>query len=194
MNENSLHELFVRCRTYRRFEQTEITEETVRSIIEDARTASCASNLQRLRYVAVLSKETRDAMASLVRFAAYLPPEKGQPKEHERAMAYIVILEPENGGRISDIDMGIAADRIVLSAYEKGIGSCMMLNYDAGKVRELLHIEEGMKPGLVIAMGVPAHTSTIEEAEAGSDLRYYLDEHDDYHVPKLKTEELVRFI
>lgn len=194
LSEEGLSELFQGCRTYRRYEQKDIPQSLIHEIIEDARTASCGSNRQRLRYLAVLSTQLCAKLADHVHYAALLPKEAGEPKEHEKAKAFLVILSPKNAGRIADIDTGIAADRIVLSAYARGIGSCMMLNFDNAECRKLLNIPEDMEIRLIISMGCPAHTSVIETAGSEDDLAYWMDENRDYHVPKLKTEQILKII
>ena len=45
---------------------------------------------------------------------------------------------------------------------------------------------------LAIAIGKPAHTSTLVEGKA-SDLSYYIDEERNYYVPKLPLDEVLSF-
>lgn len=95
ISEEGLSELFQGCRTYRRYEQKDINQSLIHEIIEDARTASCGSNRQRLRYLAVLSTQLCAKLADHVHYAALLPKEAGEPKEHEKAKAFLVILSPK---------------------------------------------------------------------------------------------------
>ena len=66
-------------RTYRRFEQKPVEPAIAREIMEAARIASCGANRQTLKYVLVQSPEMVAKMQPLVHWAAYLPPEQGQP-------------------------------------------------------------------------------------------------------------------
>ena len=67
-------------RTYRRFEQKPVEPAIAREIMEAARIASCGANRQTVRYIVVQSADAVAAVQPLVHWAAYLPPEQGQPK------------------------------------------------------------------------------------------------------------------
>ena len=62
-----LHELYVGCRTYRRFTQEPVPEAVVREALENARIASAGKNAQSLRYIAVTSPEGVRDMQPLVK-------------------------------------------------------------------------------------------------------------------------------
>ena len=110
----------------------------------------------------------------------HFPPDGPEPA------AYIVICAQED---IFMRDVGIAAQTILLSATEMGLGGCMIGSYDAEKVSELLGIPSEWKPRLVLALGKPDETVLLEDAE--DSLTYYRDENDVHHVPKLKTKDLL---
>ena len=87
-------------------------------------------------------------------------------------------------------DVGIAAQTLMLSAAEEGLGGCMIGSFDAEKVSELLGIPTAQKPRLILALGKPDETVVIEDAE-DNNLTYYRDEQNVHHVPKLKTEDML---
>lgn len=182
-------ELSRQNRTIRKFKQEKIPDETLQYILETVRYCHSGNNRQILRYVAVTSKEACGKVASLVHYAALLPPEVGTPKEGELPTAYIVITVPDKSGPIADFDTGIAAQTITMSAFEKGIASCIIFNFKPEKMNEALGIPEGRTARLVIALGYPAISSRVEDAVDG-DVRYYVDD-DGYHVPKRPLSELV---
>lgn len=70
-------------RTYRRFLPKPVPEEVLRDALEAARIASCGANRQTLKYVLVQTPSVVAEMNRLVRWAAFLPPEQGQPKAGE---------------------------------------------------------------------------------------------------------------
>lgn len=83
----TLSELYVGCRTYRRFEQRPLPDGLLRAVLENARIASTGANAQTLRFIAVQSSALVAQMQPLVRWAAYLPKEIGTPAEGERPVA-----------------------------------------------------------------------------------------------------------
>ena len=187
------NELVIGCRTYRRFLQDPVPEEVIREALECARLSNSGRNAQDLRFYAVTSPETVKAMQPLVFWAKALPKELGTPVEGEQPTAFIAIVKTAGAGSFSDVDLGIAARTITLSAYSHGFGSCMMGAINVPKISELLGVPEGDTLRLVIALGKPAHTSTIVGIPESGSKDYYLDEERNYYVPKISFDELVCF-
>ena len=130
----------------------------------------------------------------LVKWAAALPPEIGTPKPGEQPTAFIVIVKKAGSGAFADVDVGIAAHAIVSTAWESGVGSCMMGAIKIKSIEELLEIPEDQNLRLVIALGYPSHESTLVDVPADGKLAYYLDDERNYYVPKRPTEEIARFV
>ena len=181
------------CRTIRKFTQEPIPDEVLRACVDNARISSSASNKQPIRYVVVKDPDVVKKMQPLVSWAGKLPRELGTPKEGKQPTAFIALPKDKGIGVFSDIDLGIAAHAIVLTAWEAGVASCMMGAINRAAIKELLEIPDELELKLVIALGYPALTSTIEEVSDGS-LDYYLDEERNYHVPKLALNDVARFL
>ncbi len=188
-----LHELYVGCRTYRRFTQEPVGEEIVREALENARIGSSGKNAQPLRYVAVTSPEAVRDMQPLVKWAAALPPEIGTPKEGEQPTAFILVVKKAGAIAFSDVDVGIAANIIATTAWTHGVGSCLMGAINGPKIKERFGIPEEDTLRLAIALGYPAHSSTIVDMPADGAFDYYVDEKRDYYVPKRAFDDVVRF-
>lgn len=190
-----LYDLYTGCRSYRKFLQKEIPADVYSSILNNLRITHTANNRQLLRFYVIQSEKNRKKMDQLVHFAALLPRELADPQPDEEPMGYIVITQPDPKG-VTDIDVGIASQVICASAWEKGVGSCIMMNFDHEKVEELIQIEENRKAVIVIALGYPAHESTITDVGSDHSLKYHVDPDDNYHyyVPKLPVKELCRFL
>lgn len=189
-----LNELMKGCRTYRRFLQEPVGDDIIRECLENARTASSAANRQPLYYYAVTSEEKVKAMQPLVKWAASLPPELGTPKPEEQPTAFIVMVKHANANPFSDVDVGIAAHTIALTAWSHGVGSCMMGAINIPEIRKLFSIPEEDQIRLVISLGKPSHTSTVVPLKPGEDPKYYLDEDRNYYVPKRAFEDVVCFV
>ena len=188
---DSMKEFFYGLRTYRRFKQDKISDEVLTFVIDSARIASSGMNLQPLRYVVVRSAEKVAAMQPLVKFAAALPPELGTPKVGEQPVAFIVMTKNEKTA--SDIDAGIAADRIVTALWSQGIGSTIMGNVNRKEIATLLNIPNPETIALVFAIGKPDVESTVVELPSDGSVKYYLDEKKNYFVPKLDLKNICRF-
>jgi len=186
-----LRDLILRNRSYRRFRQDRrVPPETLRELVELARFSASAANLQPLKFLLVSSPETCSRVFPSLAWAGYLQDWDG-PAEGERPAAYIVILGDTRIRRQIDCDHGIAAQSIMLGAAERGLGGCMIGSVDRERLRAELDIPEHFEILLVLALGEPAETVVLEDAEAGGDIRYWRDASGIHHVPKRPLGELI---
>ena len=184
-----ISELINKCRSYRRFDGTRpVTRDELVLMVDGARRSASAANRQRLRFALVTEREECDRIFSNVAFAGYLKDWAG-PKESERPTAYIVIMTASTPDINVGIDMGIAAEAILLSATELGLGGCMIRSFKKGEIDEILGID-GLSAELVIALGAPSERVYLVDAQNG-DIKYYRDENDDHAVPKLALDDLI---
>ena len=121
-------ELLKTRRTYRRFKQDPVPDSVVEDILTAARYASSAANKQPLSFVVVKSPEMVKKTFSYTRWAGYLPPEVGQPKEGEEPTLFIGVVENLDINKNCDTDAGLAISNMTLAAWDKGVGSCIGTN------------------------------------------------------------------
>ena len=180
--------LVKKARSYRRYDPTKkVLPDALRSLVEAARLTPSAGNLQRLRYLALTDPDEVSALTRGVKWAGYLTDWDG-PAENEAPTAYLLLLSPESTG-VSQIDVGIAAETILLAAAERGLGGCMILNFPKEELTERYRLAGKYRIELVISLGVPAEKVEIEELKDG-DVKYYRDEAGTHHVPKRSLDEV----
>lgn len=190
----NLTELYHTCRTFRRFEQKPVPDELVLRMLENARVANSAANAQPLRYIVVSTPAMVAQMQPLVKWAAKLPTEIGTPGQGEQPTLFIVVTVPQKLGKFTYVDLGIAAHVLTTTAWEAGVGSCMMGAINVPKINELLEVPDDRTCALAIAFGYPAHASSVVEMPVDGDLSYYVDDERNYYVPKRPLEEIARFV
>lgn len=178
-------------RSYRRFDSTyPIDEQVLRELIDVARLTPSAANIQPLKYVLSCHPETNERIFSTLTWAGALRGWPGVEKE-QRPTGYILILVDGNLKESADIEVGIAAQTILLAAGEKGLGGCMFGSIQREKLRALMELPSEMRIALVLALGRPAEQVVLEDAPDGGPVRYYRDEAQVHHVPKRPTRELI---
>ena len=122
-----------------------------------------------------------------------LLPELHLPPEGRHPTAFIVICHDrsiaENAAPYR-VDVGIAAEAIVLAASEAGFASCMIGSFNAGKVSEALSLADDLAPALVIALGKCDEKIVLTEA-ANGDVKYYRDAEGTHYVPKRSADEVI---
>ena len=105
-------------------------------------------------------------------------------------MAYIVIMTDETPDTTLAIDIGIAAEAILLSATDEGLGGCMFRSFDKEKLSAILG-NEPYKPELVISIGKPDEVVALQDVRPDGNLSYYRDAYGHHFVPKISAEELI---
>ena len=135
-----------------------------------------------------------DAIQALTKWAAALP-QLSLPWPGQCPTGFIVIcldksIAPNETAFLRDV--GIAAQTILLAATEKGLGGCMIGNFNRSALKELIQLPENVEPNLVVAIGKPAEKIVLTEAGADGNTRYYRDETGTVHfVPKRALKDIL---
>lgn len=185
------YDLILKRRTIRKFRQDDISLETLKKLVNAARVAPSASNLQPLEYIIVNCREKCKKIFKCLKWAGYIKPE-GNPKEGEEPAAYIIFLVDASlaKGDYYKIDCGASVQNLILAALEEGIGSCIVCSCDRDKIKKILDIPENKKIEFVAALGYPSEEPVMEEADNGS-IKYYKDFSGKLHVPKRPLKEIL---
>lgn len=187
---NSLKDLLLQNRSYRRFDESrQITSEELHEMIDAARLSASARNAQPLKYFLANTKETNDKIFPTLAWAGYLTDWPG-PEPGERPSAYIVQLHDTSIAGNYFCDDGIAAQSILLTAVDKGLGGCIIVSVKKEQLSSTLNLPDHLKIIQVIALGKPAEKVVIEEIKKG-DIKYWRDENQVHHVPKRPLSELI---
>jgi len=175
-------------RSIRRFKQKLIDISILKKLVNAARVAPSAANLQPLEYFIVDNKELCSKVFETLSWAGYIKP-KWIPEESERPVAYIIILVREGISKYSQWDVGLSAENIMLLAESENIGSCMILKIERDKLRDILKIPKSLRIDSVIALGYKSETSVIEDMK--DSIKYWRDKKGVLHVPKRNIENIL---
>ena len=184
----SLDTLLHRNRSYRGYEpERKVTEKELESLVAVTTLVASGMNRQTLRYRLVTEDEA-DKVLQLIKLGAALP-EEHLPKPGMEPRAFLVVCSAVSEDKVVDIDLGIAAQSILLKATEMGLGGIFILNFQKAALQEALQLP--MEPLAVIAIGKPAENIFLLPVQGPDpDLKYYRK--DGVHfVPKLTVEQLI---
>ncbi len=145
-------------------------------------------NRQQLRYVVVQDPTRVAYINEHIHFAALLGKASAFQKSHYSPV-YIGIIQT-HPHPYSDLDTGIAADTIKVTASSLGFGSCILASFK--DVDEVCKIKDQEVLRVLIAIGHPAHQSTIVPAQKS--LAYYQDEQHHFYVPKKALSKIVTIL
>jgi len=179
---STVYEMIVRRRTIRRFQQRPVAKELLTNMVNAARLAPSAANLQPLEFVIVNQTDLLAGVFVTTRWAGYIAP-RGTPKEGERPVSYVVVLINRqictSGGQH---DSAAAIMSMILTAWERGVGSCWIISIDKKELQKLLQIPEHLEIDSILALGYPAEQPVVEELS--DSVKYWQDEQRRLHVPK----------
>lgn len=187
-----LKDLVLKNRSYRGYdENVSISRETLESFVECARLCPSSVNKQPLKYYLVSERELVRKVQGLTRWARALP-ELQLPHPGHCPTAFIVIcqdseIDPNLNRYMKDV--GIVAQTMLLAAVEQELGGCMIGNFTAGEVKEVLNLKPQYHPLLIVAFGKPDETIVLTDIPESGDTSYYRDSEDVHYVPKRRLEE-----
>lgn len=160
-------------------------DQLLRMIGVNTRIAS-VRNQQVLRFRPVLSDEAHKVLPH-VRLGAALP-ELHLPLPGTEPNAFIICCSTVAESPAVDLDLGIAAQSMLLQAVEIGLNGICIGSFDREKIRREFALE--YEPLLILAVGKGVERIELVEVGAEESLSYY--RRDGVHcVPKLRLEELL---
>jgi len=181
-DDKKVYETIAARRTIRKFRAEPVARELLDRLVDAARLAPSAANLQPLEYVVVDDPALKARVFPCLKWAAYIAP-AGDPKPGEEPAAYIIVLNNTAiREKMFEYDLGAAMENMILAALEEGVGSCWMLSIDRDRLRSLLGVPESYRVDSVLALGYPAEDPTPEVM--ADSCRYWKDADGRLHVPK----------
>ena len=143
-------------RAVRRFKTEAVPEATIGRLIEAARRAPSAGNIQPWRFTVVLNRTAREQLAAAGQGQAFLA---------EAPVCIVVSAEPnrsaaeygERGEMLYCLqDTAAATENILLAATGYGLGTCWVGSFDEAAVRRAVGLPAEARPVVLIAVGYAA--------------------------------------
>lgn len=189
-----IRDIVIESRSYRSFDETKkLGEEDLRTLLDTARLCPSAVNRQPLKYRLVCEKDEVETVVENTAWAGALKDRTFPPEGHHPS-AFIVMCcdtkicaDPNSCG----VDVGIAAQTIMLQAAEAGFGGCMIGAFDRTTIAEKLRLPKKLVPVLILALGVPDETVLICNVNADGDTIYFRDKADLHFVPKRSLDDII---
>ena len=137
-------------RSIRQFTVEPIGKNALERLLDAARWAPTASNQQRWRFVVVTSPSVKELIRKFAPGIFAMP----------AAFIAICVEKAPDAKPWDDVtylaDCAIAAQNVMLAAYEMGIGSCVALSYAKVAIKEILNLPDDVEPLLMVTLGYPA--------------------------------------
>lgn len=183
----SLNSLLLKNRSYRGFDPSRVvTAEELKQIVEVCTKVPSAKNQQVLRFKLVAGVDT-PRLQKYTKWAGALP-ELNLPFPGTEPSAFIIICSTAAENKWVDIDLGIAAQSMLLKAVEMGLNGICIGAFNKAEVAEEFSLQ--YEPVLVLAIGKGAENIQLTKIKEGESQTYYRK--DGVHfVPKLGLEDII---
>ncbi len=138
------------CRSYH---DKPLEQDKLRAVLEAARLAPSAKNLQDWRFVVVTDGQTKKKVAAAANNQTFI----------ETAGAVVVACTVSDhvmrcGQAVGPIDVAIALEHMCLQATELGLATCWIGSFYPDKIRQIVGIPDGVIIVELLALGYPADT------------------------------------
>ncbi len=145
-------------RSIRSFEDRDVPDGALETLIEAASCAPSAGNIQPWIFVIVKEPETRHWLAQAALRQTFI----------QKAPIVLVVCADEVRSSVRYGDRGrslyciqdtsAAVENIILSAHSLGLGACWVGAFREEEVRQILRIPEGVRPVAIVPVGYPAES------------------------------------
>lgn len=185
----ALESLMEKNRSYRGYKKDfMVKREMLERIVAVNTKIASAKNQQVLRFKLVTQETGAETIVQNMKLGGLLP-ELHLPFEGTEPNAFIIICStiPEN--KFVDIDLGIAAQSMLLKATEMGLNGIMIGAFNKAKITEAFNLP--YEPLLILAIGKGNEKIKLQAVDEGEKLAYYRDEKGTQYVPKIRWEQLL---
>ncbi len=158
-------ELVKKRRSVRKFSERPVEREKIELCLEAARLAPSACNAQPWRFLVFDEPEKKESLrraacSGIYRNSGFI----ASAPVLVAALSLRGKLLPDLAGRFQGkhyplIDLGIAAEHLVLQAAELGLGTCWVGWFNASAVKKLLRLPKGEHPVALIPIGYPGNAA-----------------------------------
>ena len=160
-------------RSIRAFKSEDVPPEIVEKLIDAARWAPSAGNIQPWEFIIVRNPEIKRNLAKAALNQSFI----------EEAPVVIVVCADEirssqgygvRGKTLYCIqDTAAATQNIHLAAYSLGLGTCWVGAFNEEEARKILEIPEGVRPVAIIPVGYPAEKPSARNRRPLNQIIHY---------------------
>jgi nitroreductase len=167
-----LFEAIKNRRSIRAYKKQDLPPETIDQLIDAARLAPSAGNVQPWAFVVASKPKTKQALSK----AAY-----GQKSLEEASAVFVVcadekLAEETYGARGKTLychqDTAAAIENILLTACSMGLGTCWIGAFREEEIRKVINCPQNMKPVALIPVGYPNESPPVRPRRPASEVVY----------------------
>ena len=173
------HDVILNRRSIRKYEEKEISDAALSSILEAVQYSPSWSNTQCWEVIIVKNQETKEKLQ------ATLAPKNPATKAMISAPVVLALAGKKNSSGYYDglvttkfgdwfmYDLGIATQSICLAAHDLGLGTVIVGLFDHDKAGAVLNVPEGYELVSLIPLGYPAKSPNAPKRREINEFTHY---------------------
>jgi nitroreductase len=163
----NFQELIRKRYSVRAYKPDPVEDDKLERVLEAARLAPTACNLQPFKFVVVRTKGREEGLRRVYKRDWFVQPPYvvavcSIPKESW--------VRKWDGWNSHEVDATIAMDHLILAAMDEGLGTCWIAAFDPAAAREVLGLPEGVVPIAFTPLGYPADSTPAKKRRPLADL------------------------
>jgi nitroreductase len=162
-------ELIERRYSVRAYKSDPVEDDKLQQVLEAARLAPTAANLQPLQFIVIHMAGREAEMKRIYNRHWFVQPPLVICACGTPAQGWV----RKDNKNYNDVDVAIAMDHLILAATNLGLGTCWIAAFDPTAAREVLHLPDGVEPIAFTPLGYPADQPEPKKRKALSELVRY---------------------
>ncbi len=160
-------------RSTRAFTKKPVSEQQVTKLIDAARWAPSAGNIQPWKFVVVRDAETKRRLAKAALDTSFI---------EEAAVVIVVCTEQmrsarrygSRGAKLYCLqDAAAATQNMLLAAHALGLGACWIGAFQEEEVRKVLNVPNGVRPVAIVPVGHSAEKPAARSRKRIGEITYH---------------------
>jgi nitroreductase len=155
-------------KSIRSYSPKPIEPEKITAVMEAARLAPSARNRQMWKFIVVTDSEVKDKLVGAC---------NGQQSVRQAPAVIIACGESPGimtcGQPVESIDVSIALSFVMLKAYEEGLGTCWLGNFNQDEVKAAANVPDDVVVVAVTPLGYPAESPDARPRKAFDEVVSY---------------------
>ena len=132
-------------RDTRTYTDQPVSEQLIRRLLDVARMAGSAKNVQPVRMIVVTDRVAKLALQESGDFASWIG----------EAPVVIVVTVAHDAGPRKLFDVGRHSQQLMVAAHAEGLGSCPVTIHHPDVARSVLGIPDDVDPAMIVTIGWP---------------------------------------
>jgi nitroreductase len=167
-----LKEVIKKRRSIRKYQSKPVLWETIAEVLEAARLAPAAGNLQSYRFIVIRNEEKKKELSKICHDQHWMAKAPAQIAVIATVSKLARLYGERGESNYAYQNANAAICNLILSANDLGLGTCWVTAFDDKKINDALSVEDG-KPIAIITLGYPREKPSSPTRDPLKNLVYF---------------------